>query len=127
MKRLLIPAMLLLFLPVLLFARDYQVVTFKTDTAGAVDFNHPVHLKALGSNCTLCHNKIFTIGTKAAPVTMKEMETGKSCGTCHNGKRAFALTDCTRCHVTKEVPVDIPSFGAVVFSHKFHLGLGAYG
>lgn len=128
MKRLLIPAILfILCLPFLLLAQDYQVVTFKTETAGAVDFNHPVHLKALGSNCTLCHNSIFKIGTKAAPVTMKEMEAGKSCGACHNAKRAFALAECTRCHVTKEVPVDIPHFGAVIFSHKFHLGLGAYG
>ncbi|RNC70100.1 MAG: cytochrome C [Desulfuromonadales bacterium] len=127
MKRLLIPAIMLLFLPVILFARDYTVVSFSTENAGKIDFNHPVHLKALGSNCTICHNTLFAIGKKAAPVTMKEMEQGKSCGSCHNSQRAFALTQCTRCHVTKEVPVDIPNFGAVIFSHSFHLGLGAYG
>lgn len=127
MKRLLVPFLLLLLIPFVLFAKDYKVVTYSTENAGKVEFNHPVHLKALGSNCTLCHNAIFAIGGKSAPVTMAEMEKGKSCGACHNGKRAFALPACTRCHVTKEVPVDIPNFGAVVFSHTFHLGLGAYG
>lgn len=125
--RLLVPAIVLLFLPVILFARDYKIVTFATETAGTVAFSHPVHLKSLGNNCTLCHNTLFKIGDKAAPVTMKAMEQGASCGACHNGKRAFGLPACTRCHVTKEVPIDIPNFGAVVFSHAFHLGLGAYG
>ncbi|WP_298435965.1 cytochrome c3 family protein [Geobacter sp.] len=127
MKRLIVPSLLLLFIPVLLFANDYKIVTFSTANAGKVQFGHPVHLSALGHDCTLCHNSVFTIGAKAAPVTMAEMEKGKSCGTCHNGKRAFPLSACTRCHITKEVAVDIPDFGAVTFSHKFHLGLGAFG
>lgn len=127
MKRPLFFLIPLIFLPMLLFAKDFKVVTFSTENAGKVLFNHPVHLSALGSNCTLCHNALFAIGTKNPPVTMAEMEKGKSCGFCHNKKRAFALAECTRCHVTKEVPIDIPNFGAVIFSHKFHLGLGSFG
>ena len=30
---------------------------------------------------------------------MKEMQKGKSCGACHNGKTAFSVKgDCTKCH-----------------------------
>jgi c(7)-type cytochrome triheme protein len=35
---------------------------------------------------------------KSKHATMKQMEKGKSCGACHDGKRAFALDDCTKCH-----------------------------
>ena len=32
-------------------------------------------------------------------VTMAQMEKGKTCGACHNGKRSFAVTaNCDRCH-----------------------------
>lgn len=127
MKRLLVPVILLCFLPVVLFAGDYRIVTFSTENAGKIMFEHPLHLKALGSDCTLCHNSLFAIGKKVAPVSMAEMEKGKSCGACHNGKRAFKLAECIRCHVTREVPIKIPDFGTITFSHRFHMGLGTYG
>jgi c(7)-type cytochrome triheme protein len=30
---------------------------------------------------------------------MKQMEKGKSCGACHDGKKAFSVKgDCAKCH-----------------------------
>ncbi|KJR40089.1 hypothetical protein MCHI_004013 [Candidatus Magnetoovum chiemensis] len=31
-------------------------------------------------------------------ITMNDINAGKQCGTCHNGKVAFATTDCAKCH-----------------------------
>lgn len=123
MKRVFLPALLLLCLPLLLFAKDYKNASIRTESVGTVPFPHDPHLKKLGSNCTLCHNTLFKIGEKNPPVTMAEMEQGKSCGQCHNKVRAFGLNECSLCHLTKEIPIRIPDFGAVVFSHKFHTGL----
>ncbi len=123
MKRVLLPALMLLCLPLLLFAKDYKNTSIKTDSVGTIPFPHDPHLNKLGNNCTLCHNTIFKIGEKNPVVTMAEMEKGKSCGQCHNKIRAFGLAECGLCHMTKEIPVRIPDFGTVVFSHKFHTPL----
>jgi c(7)-type cytochrome triheme protein len=122
-NRLWVPAVLILLLgvPFFLYAKDYKVVTFKTVNAGKVNFPHDPHLKKLGNNCTQCHNALYTIGKQNPPVTMAEMEKGKSCGACHNTVKAFGLPECTRCHITKEVPIQIPDFGTITFSHTFHL------
>ncbi|HEY5974152.1 MAG TPA: cytochrome c3 family protein [Geobacteraceae bacterium] len=122
MKRFLLSAMLcVLSAPFILYAKDYKIVTFNTPNAGKVLFPHEPHLKKLGYNCTSCHNTLYTIGKKNTSVTMAEMEKGKSCGFCHNKTRAFPLSDCVKCHVVGEVSIKIPDFGAVTFSHPFHL------
>jgi c(7)-type cytochrome triheme protein len=118
-----LPLLLLVSLPVLLFARDFKIVAIPTEKAGTVYFNHDVHLQSLGNNCTICHNSIFALVRKGPPVTMAEMEKGKSCGICHNKIKAFGLAECVKCHVVKEIPIEIPNFGTVTFSHKFHLGM----
>ena len=112
-----------LLIPCQLFAKDYRNAAISTESVGKVPFPHDPHLKKLGSNCTLCHNGLFKIGEKNPAVTMAEMETGKSCGLCHNKVRAFGLTECGRCHMTKEIAIAIPDFGSVLFSHNFHLAL----
>lgn len=123
MKRFWLLLMFVLIGPVLLFAKDFQHVTFNTENAGKVFFDHEVHLKKLGNNCTLCHKLLFPISSKVPPVTMAEMEQGKSCGACHNKTKAFGLSECVRCHIVKEIPITIPDFGTVTFSHNFHLGM----
>lgn len=127
MRRLFILLVLLCTLPVFIYAKEYKVVTFTTETAGTVEFNHDVHLARLGKSCTTCHNSLYNVVKKNPPVTMAEMEKGKSCGACHDKKKAFALADCVRCHRVKEVPIEIADFGAVVFSHNFHLGMYSCG
>ncbi len=52
--------------------------------------------------CYACHNTIFPMKEETKkPITMVEINTGKSCGVCHNGKIAFGgddLGSCSRCH-----------------------------
>ncbi|MBI1920215.1 MAG: cytochrome c3 family protein [Geobacter sp.] len=123
-KRYIILLFCLSIFPCLIFAQEFKAVTYVTPNAGRVIFDHDVHLNKLSKNCTECHNALFHITKKNPTVTMADMEKDKkSCGACHGNTRAFALTECTRCHIVKEVPINIPDFGAVVFSHKFHLGM----
>ena len=56
-------------------------------------------------------------------VSMAAMEKGKSCGACHNGKKAFAVAECTKCHPTREIMFSEKSAGNIPFSHKSHTGL----
>ncbi len=71
--------------------------------AGKVVFDGTVHADK-GLKCNNCHTKIFPM-KKGGKYTMKEMEEGKACGTCHDGKKeanhAFSVADkadCGKCH-----------------------------
>lgn len=73
------------------------------DSPGQVVFNHSTHVDAARPDCTTCHPRPFRIlKTSTAPreaITHERMEKGQQCGTCHDGKKAFALADdCTMCH-----------------------------
>ena len=75
------------------------VVTFKVEGAKNVVFSHDIHAGAKMLKCSECHNKIFTTRVSHFKATMKDMQAGKSCGTCHNGQRAFDVrSNCARCH-----------------------------
>ena len=76
---------------------------------GVVTFSGKVHADA-GNQCTDCHDVtggkggIFQMKQGTAKQTMAQMNEGKGCGTCHNGKKAFATSDpknCMRCHKPK--------------------------
>jgi len=96
-------------------------VTYTTKTAGTVVFDHSFHLKqsVINNNCKACHSGIFDM-KKRSHSTMSEMEKGKSCGTCHNGKAAFDVKDCVKCHKAKEITLVVKGAGNVQFSHKSH-------
>jgi c(7)-type cytochrome triheme protein len=50
-------------------------------------------------DCTECHDKLYTDIKHHEKHNMEQIELGDSCGTCHNGKRAFSVTgNCNRCH-----------------------------
>ncbi len=73
-------------------------ITFKAK-AGDVIFSHESHVQAAGLACKECHGKPYLSVAQHKKVTMKEMGTGKSCGTCHNGKKAFSVKgNCQNCH-----------------------------
>jgi len=73
-------------------------VTMK-NKGGAVLFSHAAHVDAAGLKCLECHPKIYKNAKQHNAISMKEMEKGKSCGACHNGKAAFGLKDnCKSCH-----------------------------
>ena len=65
---------------------------------GQVTFSHDSHV-GMGLECTKCHAGLFTSKAQHKTVTMKQMQQGKSCGSCHNGKTAFTVkANCKNCH-----------------------------
>jgi len=93
-------ALVLVAGPVLAGQATPPDVEFDGGGAGKVVFKHSSHTKNM--KCTDCHTKVFkmTKGQRSNP-TMKEMQEGKSCGTCHEGKKAFGVTGqetCAKCH-----------------------------
>ncbi|MBI5075506.1 MAG: cytochrome c3 family protein [Nitrospirae bacterium] len=85
-------------------------------------FNHEAHAKKSG--CRDCHPQIFVMKTGTAVITMKDINAGAYCGQCHNGKKAFSSSECTKCHTMrafdKELTYNVEGLGNVTFSHKFH-------
>lgn len=76
-------------------------ISFKGGSAGDVIFRHDSHAMDGGFKCTDCHDNLYITREKDKRVTMTQMEKGKSCGACHNGKNAFDVrskSDCTNCH-----------------------------
>lgn len=72
-------------------------------------FNHRTHTEREQQRCIECHPKIFKMkilenfGEKNMPAQAK-MEKGKYCGVCHNGEKAFSVSDstnCNKCHYVK--------------------------
>lgn len=66
-----------------------------------VTFQHEAHASK-GLGCTDCHAGVFAMQKGATPkadLTMAAMREGKTCGTCHNGEKAFTVAgNCTKCH-----------------------------
>lgn len=108
------------------FAYAYGInikdVTFKIAHFGKVTFKHNIHIgqEGIKDNCKTCHNAIFNLRKKIR-YTMADMEKGKSCGTCHNGKRAFDIKECIKCHKVDDVTMRVKETGPVLFSHKKHI------
>ncbi len=73
-------------------------ITFAVKGADKVVFSHDGHVVTAKLKCQDCHPGLYLNVAKTKHATMKQMEKGKSCGACHDGKRAFALDDCTKCH-----------------------------
>lgn len=97
-------------------------VVFTTDNLGKVVFSHRDHTKKKGltNNCRVCHDRLYNLRQKKH-YSMADMEQGKSCGTCHNGKRAFGVDKCVACHPVKEIAYKVKETGPTYFSHKKHL------
>jgi len=80
--------------------KDFDFPVVKDE--GKVTFSHAKHLEKL--KCDDCHKAgIFKMkpGGGADNITMAEMETGKNCGACHDGTKAFSVKDkekCGNCH-----------------------------
>ena len=98
-------------------------ITFNMKGVTAATFSHTFHTSVY--SCKECHTKTFPYKTVVGKATMKDMENGKSCGICHNGKDAFASSgDCDKCH--KGMKPNLVTFksktGTITgyFSHEFH-------
>ena len=84
-------------------AADYGDIKYQRKAAGMDDvpsaiFPHWVH--RLQFKCGACHNEPFKMKAGANPVTMDDIQAGRSCGVCHNGTDAFVANfdSCSRCH-----------------------------
>jgi len=93
-------------------------VVYQVKETGPTPFSHSAHLKKL-QDCSVCHTKLYKTG-KNPTVTMAEMGKGKSCGFCHNGKQAFKVDQCSRCHKSPELTYVTPPVPKASFSHAFH-------
>ncbi len=91
-------------------------------TAMPAKFNHEAHAKAKG--CRDCHPTVFLMKAGTAQIAMKDIYNRAYCGACHNGKKAFSSSECTKCHdmkkFDKELAYKVDGVGNVKFSHKFH-------
>lgn len=73
-------------------------ITMK-NKGGDVAFSHEAHVNGVGLECRACHAGLYTSSRQHKMVSMKEMQKGKSCGACHNGKKAFSVKEnCSNCH-----------------------------
>ena len=96
-------------------------VTFTVKETGNTTFAHSAHTSLF--KCTDCHNGLFVAGKSSKRNSMASMETGNSCGACHDGKTAFGVkSDCQKCHTVKQINFRP---GSAVFSHIPHIA--AYG
>ncbi len=93
-------------------------VTYRVQPTGDVVFPHGAHISKI--KCDFCHPRLFKPG-RNLPGSMAAMEKGKSCGACHTGKKAFAMEDCSRCHLAGDVLIKAKKPWAVTFKHSAHL------
>jgi len=97
-------------------------IQFKIKGIEPVTFSHEFHTAAY--SCKDCHTRVFPFKAGTKHYTMASMETGKSCGACHNGKEAFTVAgDCAKCHKGFK-PGNVvfkTESGDAKFSHQFHL------
>ena len=75
------------------------------DSPGTVTFSHAGHTGER-ADCTQCHPRLFpmtrtTLTMAASRNQHEEMNAGRLCGACHNGRAAFARDDCSACHRTE--------------------------
>ncbi len=100
-------------------------VVYKPKGASEAVFSHEFHIAKTGGNCKSCHNGKVITG-KEKKVTMAAMEKGKTCGACHDGKKAFTVAgNCGNCHKgmkPREIDFKVKGASDALFSHKFHLG-----
>jgi c(7)-type cytochrome triheme protein len=106
-SRIVVLALATLTLAVTLVAQDMPrlpgpiKMTRTGESPGQVIFTHAVHVHATVSACTACHPREFRIlraSARRVPVTHAEMDKGRYCGACHDGKRVFGLDECAACH-----------------------------
>jgi len=84
--------------PELRLPRDI-VYTRSKDSPGPVVFSHATHVAIADNRCTGCHPAPFRMLKPAGAMTHDDMNAGRSCGLCHDGKAATDVQDdCEHCH-----------------------------
>jgi c(7)-type cytochrome triheme protein len=70
-------------------------LNYTMEGAAPVRFLHDGHESY---SCATCHPELFAMKKGGTKMTMMDMYQGKSCGACHDGKKAFSSMECARCH-----------------------------
>lgn len=71
--------------------------TFNVKGSGIVVFSHTSHISLY--KCGDCHTTIYEPVKSKTRKSMAEMESGQSCGACHDSKTAFSVKEnCATCH-----------------------------
>jgi len=76
-------------------------IIFDSEGMPSVVFSHDSHVGAAKKKCSECHYAIYTNHSQRQAVGMAAMRAGKSCGACHDGKKAFGVATskyCDKCH-----------------------------
>lgn len=76
-------------------------VVFPVPGMASVLYSHEYHVGKIKLRCAECHYGLYSNRAQHKTVGMAAMAQGKSCGACHNGTRAFGVTDtkqCAACH-----------------------------
>jgi c(7)-type cytochrome triheme protein len=68
-----------------------------SDAPGRVVFSHSSHVAFEANRCGACHPRVFKMLRPSRRVTHAEMDAGASCGSCHDGRKAFGTADTERC------------------------------
>jgi c(7)-type cytochrome triheme protein len=84
-----------------------DLVIPRKDSADSDDISpsvFPHWLHRTRYRCDSCHPRLFEMKLGASEISMDLIRKGESCGACHNGQQAFAVsfTNCARCHVSPE-------------------------
>jgi c(7)-type cytochrome triheme protein len=74
-----------------------QIITWEGGGQGTVKFEGEEHAEH-GYACDACHPRLFAEKKGSAKMTMADMNQGRYCGACHNGKTTFGTNDPRKCH-----------------------------
>lgn len=74
-------------------------IIFRVSGAQNVVYSHDYHVTQKKLKCSECHYALYTTQARHIKYSMADMQKGRSCGTCHNGERAFDVkSNCAKCH-----------------------------
>ena len=105
----------------------HKLTSFTLETSGMpVNFTHQNHARRF--SCSECHPKLFLMKKGSTKLAMDDMYRGNSCGSCHNGKKAFSTSSCSKCHAKmtgfkKALTYTSAGMSPVIFSHELHTAM----
>ena len=69
--------------------------SYEAKPQNPVTFSHKVHVTEKKLQCPACHMnpKLFDMKKGGAKFKMADINEGKYCGSCHDGKKAFSAKD----------------------------------
>ena len=74
-----------------------KIIAWEGGGQGRVIFEGEEHAEH-GYRCDVCHPSLFPMKKGPERMTMEEMNKGRFCGACHDGKTAFGTKDPKKCH-----------------------------